>query len=302
MTSLKLFRMAVLALLLSASTPTARDQAPAAASEASGKNCLWKVKSSENTVFLLGSIHLLKQDAYPLNKVIESAFNNSRKLVLEVDLDTMNSAEAQQLILAKGLLPEGKTLKQTLSPETYRLVSDKVEGMGLAMETVGRLKPWLLTLTLAISKMRQLGYQPQHGIDKHFFDKARQWNKEVVGLETAEFQISLLDEMASNTQEAALLQTLKELDVFEKEFSQIVQAWSSGDSSALEKSLLESFKEYPEVYGKLVTERNKNWTPKIEGLLGTRGNVFVIVGAAHLVGPDGVVELLRKKGHTVEQM
>ncbi len=301
MTHLRLFRLALWLFLLVVPTQSTQlfAQAPA---PATAKNCLWKITSKENTVYLLGSIHLLKQDAYPLSDVIEGAFNNSKTLVLEVDLDAMNAPEAQQLILTKGLLPDGKTLRQTLSPETYRLVSEKVAAMGLQMEAVGRLKPWFLTLTLAVAKMQQLGYNPQYGIDKHFFDKARKSNKEVVGLETAEYQISLLDEMASSAQEATLLQTLKELDLFEKEFSQIVQAWSSGDSGLLEKSLLDSFKEYPEVHAKLVLERNRNWLPKIEGFFGKGVNTLVIVGAAHLVGHEGVIELLKRKGHKVEQM
>jgi uncharacterized protein YbaP (TraB family) len=102
------------------------------------------------------------------------------------------------------------------------------------------------------------------------------------------------------TQEAALLQTLKELDMMEKEFDAIVQAWKIGDTKRLEDSLLESFKEYPEVYQKIVSERNKNWIPKIEESLKRRGKTMLVVGAAHLVGTDGVVELLRNKGYVVE--
>lgn len=265
------------------------------------KSCLWKISSKQGTLYLLGSIHLLKKEAYPLNKAIENAFSNAERLVLEVNLEEMNSQDAQRLLLSKGLLAGGRTLQQSLSKESFALVNEKLETLGLPLEAVQRLKPWFLMLTLAVTKLQQLGYDPTHGIDRYFYEKAKLQSKEVLGLESAEFQIDLLDGLPVRTQEAALLQTLKEMEVMEKEFDQIVRAWAAGDTKGLEDSLLQSFQEYPEVYEKILTARNRNWLPKIEELLQQPGNTLVVVGAAHLVGPAGVVQLLRKKGYTVEQ-
>ena len=122
----------------------------------------------------------------------------------------------------------------------------------------------------------------------------RKANKEVLGLETAEFQIDLLDGLPAKTQEESLLQTLKELDQFEAEFEQLVRAWASGQEKQLDNLLLQSFKEYPDVYAKLISERNRNWLPKIESHLQGGNKTLVVVGAAHLVGRDGVVELLKQ--------
>ena len=152
------------------------------------KSCLWKVVSKDSTVYLLGSVHLLKSDAYPLSQAIERAFGDSTKLVLEVNLDSLNSPDAQQMILAKALLPEGKTLNEVLSPATYQAVRQKVEGLGLDIEALKRMKPWFLSLSLVAMKMQQLGYDAQHGVDRHFFERARKAKKEVLGLETADFQ------------------------------------------------------------------------------------------------------------------
>jgi uncharacterized protein YbaP (TraB family) len=138
----------------------------------------------------------LKSDAYPLSQAIEQAFVNSTKLVLEVNLDSLNSSDAQQMVLAKALLPGGKTLKETLSPATYQAVQQKVEAMGLNMEALKRMKPWFLSLSLVAMKMQQLGYDADHGVDRHFFDRATKANKEVLGLETAEFQINLMDSLS----------------------------------------------------------------------------------------------------------
>jgi len=271
------------------------------AGQAAVKSCLWRVASKDSTVYLLGSVHLLKSDAYPLSQAIEQAFVNSTKLVLEVNLDSLNSSDAQQMVLAKALLPGGKTLKETLSPATYQAVQQKVEAMGLNMEALKRMKPWFLSLSLVAMKMQQLGYDADNGVDRHFFDRATKSNKEVLGLETAEFQINLMDSLSAKTQEESLLQTLKELDQFETEFEELVRAWSSGQEKQLDNLLLQSFKEYPDVYAKLISERNRRWLPVIEGYLQGGNKTLVVVGAAHLVGRDGVVELLKRKGYSVEQ-
>ncbi|MCI0627339.1 MAG: TraB/GumN family protein [Acidobacteria bacterium] len=289
----------LLLLVFPVHTCEVRAQAPA---KAPAKSCLWKVTSKENAIYLLGSVHILKADAYPLSKAIESAFTGSKKLVLEVSLDAMNSPSAQQLILTKSLLPEGKTLKEALSPETFRLVQQRAESLGLPMTALQRMKPWFLSLSLTVMKMQQLGYDAKFGVDKHFFDRATKETKEVLSLETPDFQINLLDSLPAKTQEASLLQTLRELDQFESEFDQIIRAWVLGNEKKLEESLLESFKEYPDVYEKLINERNRNWLPKIEAFLKDGNHVLIIVGAAHLVGRDGVIELLKQKGYAVEQL
>jgi uncharacterized protein YbaP (TraB family) len=272
------------------------------ATQAPVKSCLWKVVSKDSAVYLLGSVHLLKPDAYPLSPAIEQAFGNSTKLVLEVNLDSLNSPDAQQMVLRKALLPQGKTLNETLSPAAYQAVRQTVDSMGLNLEALKRMKPWFLSLSLVAMKMQQLGYDVQNGVDRHFFDRAMKANKEVLGLETAEFQIDLLDGLPAKTQEESLLQTLKELDQFEAEFEQLVRAWASGQEKQLDNLLLQSFKEYPDVYAKLISERNRNWLPKIESHLQGGNKTLVVVGAAHLVGRDGVVELLKRKGYSVEQL
>jgi uncharacterized protein len=278
------------------------DIAPQDGRRTAAKSCLWKVVSKGSTVYLLGSVHLLKPGAYPLSQPIEEAFRDSAKLVLEVSLDALNSPDAQQMVLAKALLPEGKTLNEMLSPATYEAVRQKVEGLGLDIAALKRMKPWFLSLSLVVMKMQQLGYDAQHGVDRHFFERARKEKKPVLGLETADFQIDLLDSLPAKTQEESLLQTLKELDQLEKEFEQVLRAWGAGDEKQLDRLLLKSFNEYPDVYAKLISERNQNWLPKIERHFQDGNTTLVIVGAAHLIGRDGVVELLKKKGYLVEQL
>ena len=271
-------------------------------SEVDKKSCLWKVSSKQNTVYLLGAIHLMREDGYPLNKSIESAYHDAQTLVLEINLDEASSSEAQLLMVTKGLYPAGQTLRESLSPQTFELVKKKTEELGLDIQQVNRLKPWLVTITLAAMQLEQLGYDSKLGIDKHFFDKAKVDKKEILSLESIEYQVSLLEGMSSGNQEAALLETIQELDLFKKEFEDIIKAWSRGETKKLDELLLESFKDYPELLNQLIVQRNKNWAPKIEEFLNHKGNVLVVVGAAHLIGNKGVIELLRQKGYVVEQL
>jgi uncharacterized protein YbaP (TraB family) len=270
--------------------------------EVDKKSCLWKVSSKQNTVYLLGAIHLMREDGYPLNKSIESAYHDAQTLVLEINLDEAASSEAQSLMVSKGLYPAGQTLRESLSPQTFELVKKKTEELGLDIQQVNRLKPWLVTITLAALQLEQLGYDSKLGIDKHFFDQARADKKEILSLESIEYQVSLLEGMSSGNQEAALLETIQELDLFKKEFEEIVKAWSNGKSKKLDELLLESFKDYPELLNQLIVQRNKSWVPKIEEFLNHKGNVLVVVGAAHLIGNRGVIEMLRQKGYVVEQL
>jgi uncharacterized protein len=270
--------------------------------EVGKRSCLWKVSSKQNTVYLLGAIHLMREDGYPLNKSIESAYHDAQTLVLEINLDDASSSEAQALMISKGLYPAGQTLHESLSPKTYELVKKKTEELGLDIQQVNRLKPWLVTITLAAMQLEQLGYDSKLGIDKHFFDKAKADKKEILGLESIEYQVSLLEGMSSGNQEAALLETIQELDLFKKEFEDIIKAWSNGETQKLDELLLESFKDYPELLNQLIIQRNKNWVPMIDEFLNHKGNVLVVVGAAHLIGNKGVIEMLREKGYVIEQL
>ncbi len=265
------------------------------------KNCLWKVSSKQNTVYLLGSIHLMREEAYPLNKSIEDAYQDTQTLVLEINLDEASSSAALLLMRSKGLYPAGQTLRENVSAQSFELVKKKTEELGLDFQQISRLRPWLITITLAAVQLEQLGYDPTLGIDKHFFDLAKKDKKEVLNFESIEYQVNLLEGLSSGNQEAALRETIQEMDLFKKEFEEIIKAWSNGEIKKLEELLLDSFKEYPELLDQLLLQRNKNWAPKIEGFLNRKGNVMVVVGAAHLVGNRGVIEMLRQKGYVVEQ-
>ncbi len=266
-----------------------------------GRHSLWKVQSGTHVVYLVGSVHLLKAANYPLSPAIEKAFSESRRLVLELKLDEVNPQAVQEAMLAKGRLEPGTTLKGIVSPETYGLLQRRAKEIGIPVQALDPFKPWVVALTLTTLKLQKLGYDPQHGIDQYFTRKAKQEGKEISGLETFEFQIDLFDHLSLSEQEALLLETMNELDVMENEFNNLVEAWVQGDTSALEKILLASFREYPEIYQRMVVDRNRGWMGEIGKILMRNEIAIVVVGAGHLVGREGLVELLRAKGYEVEQ-
>ncbi|MGH7845003.1 MAG: TraB/GumN family protein [Candidatus Binatia bacterium] len=265
------------------------------------RHSLWQVRSPTSTLYLLGSVHLLKPEHYPLGRPIEEAFDDSRKLVLEIRLDNLNPQVVQGSMLAKGRLEPGQTLQKLLAPTTYALLKRRAEEMRVPVQALEPFKPWVAALTLSMLKLQQLGYEARHGVDQHFARKARQEGKEILELESFEAQINLFEQLLLPVQEAFLLQTLKDLEVMEKQFQSLLDAWMRGDAAALETILLASFREHPEIYRRIVADRNRGWLAQLEKILAQNENAMVVVGAGHLVGEEGLIELLRARGYGVEQ-
>ncbi|MBI1996579.1 MAG: TraB/GumN family protein [Deltaproteobacteria bacterium] len=266
------------------------------------KSFLWKVRSEKNSIYVLGSIHFLNKESYPLKKSIEQAFDAASKLVLEIDLQSATPEKTQQVTLEKGLFRDGTTLQQSVDKETYDLTERRARELGIDLRAMNPLKPWLVALTLTTMKLQKLGFDPDYGVDRYLSERAKRGGKSTGGLELLEFQIGLLDGLSRRDQEMMLRETLKELDQLDKGVEQLVQFWMKGDVVSVEAWLLAGMREYPEVYEKVIVDRNRRWLPQIENLIAQGENAMVIVGAAHLVGREGVIELLKQRGYTVEQL
>jgi uncharacterized protein len=271
------------------------------AAAAATRHPLWKVEGQRNSVYLLGSVHVLKKSDYPLAAPIESAFSNASVVAFETDIAAMEDPATAMKLLSKSQLPEGETLSKQLSPEVYKMWTAHVTESGLPPEMFERFAPAMAAVTVAMLELQKLGLDPNQGVDKHFFPLARQAGKEIVPLETVDFQINLLTGITKEEGELLMKTSLKEMDNLKKDLTELLQAWKTGDADKLEKLLNEASKESPAVYKRLLTDRNRTWVPKIEDLTRGQKNAIVIVGAGHLVGKDGVVELLRKKGLKVTQ-
>ena len=276
-------------------------QADTASVDQAAKSCLWTVPSQSNKIYLLGSLHVLKQDTYPLAAEIERAYADSRKIIFETDIAAMIEPGMQARLLELGIYPAEQNLFQHLDGTTRKLLAKKMSEIGLPLEQFTRFKPWFVALTLTTLELQRLGYNPAFGVDVYFFNRAKTDGKEIGFLEPAEFQIKLLGNMAAADQNNFLSQTLKDLEMVNQLAGDLVKSWKTGDSDRLNDLLSKSFKDYPDLHNRLLIQRNKKWIKEIEGALRKNENALFVVGAGHLVGPESVVDLLQKKGYPVKQ-
>jgi uncharacterized protein len=292
-------RRPVLAALLAALTlcTTVHAQAPSG----TGKSFIWKVHSGSKVLYLAGSVHALGADAYPLSAAYERAFAAAGTLVEEINLAEAEQLAAAPMLLAKGLYLDGRTFDGVVAKDTAMLVAGRLKDSGIPPEMIRTMKPWMVMLMLTALEAQKAGLQTSLGLDKYFFDKAKAAGKPIEALETAASQIDRFDTMPESLQEQMLRSTLTELDAQRNSVAEMISAWQRGDAAALEKMALSSFGDYKAAYTSLIVERNHNWVPQIEACLAKATPCFVVVGAAHLVGPDGLLTLLQKKGYRVEQ-
>ena len=167
----------------------------------------------------------------------------------------------------------------------------------MPMAALQRMKPWLVAITLMAPTLQAAGFKPELGIDKHFFDRAKEKGLKRQGLETLAYQIDRFDQMSPKLQEELLIATIEDLDTQVSGVEDMVRAWTSGDIDTMEKLTLTAFVQSPELYQRLLLERNQNWMPVVERCLADNAGCFVVVGAAHLVGKDRLPVLLQKKGY-----
>ena len=262
---------------------------------------LWKATHPKGSIYLVGSVHLLSRDFYPLNPALEAAFKESDQLVEELDLGEMMAPESQMTMLTRGMLPAGQTLDTAVSRDTLALVTRHAQALGLPVEPLKRFKPWSLALTLLGMAWQKAGFDADLGLDRHFYDRARLEKKPIKGLETVGFQISRFDEMSMPDQDRLLQQSLREIDTETTMITTLANAWRAGDTATIERIVLEDVRSDPAMYKRLIVDRNQAWLPAIEGLAVRPHAAFVVVGAAHLVGPDGLIAALRAHGFTLEQ-
>ncbi|NIM12508.1 MAG: hypothetical protein GTO45_10420 [Candidatus Aminicenantes bacterium] len=268
------------------------------------KSFLWKVESDKGSSYLLGSIHLLKKEHYPLRQVIEDAFADSDTMLVEANLSDPEAMKVGMQLLQKGMYQGEETLKGNISEKTYQLAREKLKEMGLDIEHYKKFKPWMAAMTILNIQLVKLGFNPNYGIDMYFMNKAA-GEKEILELEGIEFQLKLFENFSKEESEKFFLSSVLEADQLGKEMDKMVNAWVKGEVETLERLLTENVDKYPELkdlYKKIADDRNVGMVDKIDNYLRQGKRCFVVVGAAHMVGKKGIVQLLKDKGYTVTQL
>ncbi|HYM85477.1 MAG TPA: TraB/GumN family protein [Pseudoxanthomonas sp.] len=299
------------ALVACAFTASADSPKPAVASQPPVP-LLWKISDADNSVYLLGSFHLLKPNDYPLSKDVDAAFADAESLVFEIPPEEMSSPALGMQMGQAALRGDGTQLNSELPPATVALLDSWIAGngaelqkMGLAPQVLQMFEPWFVGLTISITEMTKQGLDPKLGLDAHFAEQAAKTGKPTAGLETGAEQIAFLDGMSKDEQLQFLAEALSESKDARQETAKLHNAWRAGDAKVLWNDMaVDMKKQYPRLYQRINVARNDAWLPKIEKRLADSGkdDTLVVVGALHLLGPDGVVEKLRAKGYRVERV
>src|ERR1700722_3380282 len=262
---------------------------------------LWELHGKHNTVYLLGSIHVLRPNDYPLAPVVLDAYTHAGSLLMEVNLDEINSEQVQAEMLASAILSDGKTLPDVLGKQRYERAAALAHEIGVELSKFDQFAPWFAAEAISELQLTQLGFQPENGVEMYFMDRAHSDGKSVDGLETVHDQISVFQNMSLDAQAEYLLSSLEQAHDLPKEVDSMVRAWQRGDTRWFESELQSDLGHDPDLYQSVLLARNRKWVPKIEALLNSDKNYLVIVGTGHLAGRGSVVDLLKKDGIVATQ-
>jgi uncharacterized protein YbaP (TraB family) len=264
-------------------------------------HALWELHGKHNTVYILGSIHVLRPSDYPLAPAVLNAYGNAKSILMEVNLAEIDLQGMQTELLASARLPEGKTLQGIMGDARYQRAQVLAREVGVDLGIFDAFAPWFAAEAISQLQLQQLGFQPQSGVEMFFLQRARTDGKSVAGLETVHDQIALFNALSMDEQADYLVSSLEEAHDLPKEVGAMVHAWASGDIQWFADELKSEIGRDPALYDSVLVARNRKWVPKIEALLNDDKNYLVIVGTAHLVGQGSVIALLKKDGIAAAQ-
>ncbi len=263
---------------------------------------LWMAEGTSNHVYLLGSVHLLREEDHPLPRVIDEAYDEAETLYMELDMDDLDPLLMQATINRLGMLEEGTSLRDVMGEELYEEAMAVAVELEIPLEMLERTEPWFAAITVEQLALARIGFNPSYGVEMYLLKKASRDGKTILGFETVEQQLAYLDGLSLDAQLALLMQTLTESAAIREVMDDLILAWRSGDIDFLEQTLLDDVSGYPELYDTIVANRNRLWVDTIDELLEQGEDYLVVVGALHLVGEDGVPQLLRQRGVRITQM
>lgn len=262
---------------------------------------LWQVDGRHNRVYLLGSIHLLRERDHPLPGVLYEAYDDAEVLFMELDFDDVDPVADQALIRELGMLANGRRLADILGPALFAKASRLAEEAAVPLGLLEYAEPWFAAVNVEMMLLMRAGFSQDQGIEAHFAARAAIDQKEIFGFETTAEQLGFLDSLSIEAQKDMFIQSLVEGISIGEVMDSLVEAWHRGDTQFMEENLLADMQEMPELNQVIVVDRNIAWTNRIEDMLDDGDDYLVIVGALHLVGNSGVPALLQQRGYAVRQ-
>jgi len=263
---------------------------------------MWQINGQQNRVYLLGSIHLLRENDHPIPSAIYAAYDDADKLIMELDMDDMDPVEGQMMTNELGLIQDGRSLSDLMGAELYAEAQELAASAQIPLALLEKSEPWYAAMNVEIMLLMRIGFNPIYGIESHLMEFAQDDGKEILGFETMRQQLELLDGLSPDAQREMLIQALSEGTGMGEMMDSMITAWRTGDLDFMEENLLSDMEGYPELNRIIVVDRNLDWTNQIEELLDDEIDYLIIVGTLHLIGEDGVPELLELRGHEVTQL
>tara|TARA_B110000211_G_scaffold122404_1_gene141167 strand:- start:932 stop:1807 length:876 start_codon:yes stop_codon:yes gene_type:complete len=261
---------------------------------------IWQVSNDKNTVYLGGTFHMLKPSDSPLPQEFEHIYKKVNWLVFETDISKLDSTEFETKFMKTMSLPSGQILADQLSPQAYSGLIHYAAKNGIDTGHWQRFKPQMVCLMISLQELNKLGLTAQ-GVEQYLGDKALLEGKKITELETIDEQIHYVATMGQGNETALIMQTLEDLKTLPNDLDTMSTAWRTGDVQSLFNTGIQPMMEnYPEVYRSLLVERNNNWLPRIEQLIKQPDEKFILVGALHLIGEDGLLQQLAQRGYQVQ--
>ncbi|MEJ2817229.1 TraB/GumN family protein [Caulobacter sp. CCG-8] len=260
---------------------------------------LWVIKDKDSTIYLFGTVHVLRPETQWRTPKIAKAFEAADDVVMEIE-QPEKPADTQALMLKYGI-DRTTPLSAKLKPETYAKLQAAGQGMGFPPQALDVMRPWLAALTVSLTPLLKAGYDPESGVEKLLNAQAKAAGKPVSAFETMEQQVRFFADMTPAQETQLLESTLDEVDDGPAKIDALVNAWASGDQAELKRQMVDEMQgEYPELYKLLLVDRNADWAQQLKTKLAGSGVSFVAVGAGHLTGPDSVQAQLAKLGVKTE--
>ncbi len=275
---------------------------PALAGDDGHPLSMWRVDGVRNSIYLLGSIHMLRETDYPIPSAIYQAYAEAETLIMEIDMDDIDPVTEQAIATELGLIHDGRSLRDLMGPGLYAEAELLAEALQIPLQLLEKTEPWYAAINVEMIMLMRIGFNPMHGIEFHLSEFAKRDNKEIIGLETTRQQLGFLDNLSPESQRDMLIQTMSDSLKITEIMDEMVDAWRYGNIDFLEENLLADMQEFDELHEAIVVKRNRNWTEKIQDLLKEDDDYLIVVGALHLVGKEGVPYLLSQRGHNVTQL
>ncbi|MET0360553.1 MAG: TraB/GumN family protein [Sphingobium sp.] len=294
------FLTAALSLLLLTSPGFAPIGARTMHVGADAKPALWVVRDSDTTIYLFGTIHVLRPDIRWFHGPVKQAFDKSGTLVVEVVTPDAQAVAATTARLA--LDPDGPPLTDKLDAPTRARYLALLSKVGLMQAQLDPFQPWFAAVSLSIAPLEKLGYRPDYGVEEVLKKAAAQGRKPVTALEKMDEQLGFFASLPEPVQLRFLTATIADAEKAETEIARMVTEWSAGHPAALAEDMNDSLKDMPEIADALLYQRNRHWAAWIKERMAQPGTVFVAVGAGHLAGKGSVLDELAARGMKVRRV